>query len=228
MKDFKNTYRQHKIFFTGLLLFFVVIISMLFFSFSPAAIISSSAYHSFWMNVFFVNYTFFGNGIFALSLAVICIFYFKKKQTGISILISFLLSFILIQFLKNIFTASAPAFFTEPLQHLFFNEPATGKFSFISPSSYTATAFSIAAILALNSKSVLYQLLLLTAAVLVGYSRIYLVQNSGIDILAGAIAGSVSGIVVFSVVKSRALIKEGIVQLHKINNAANIAEIQPG
>ncbi|MEP7163514.1 MAG: phosphatase PAP2 family protein [Ferruginibacter sp.] len=183
-----------KLFFqTMLLLLLIAALSLLFFG-KAFAFIPSSAYHPFWLNVFFINFTFMGNGLFILCLAGVLIFRFKKKQQGIAMLYGFLLSGMVVQLLKNISSISHPDIFFEQGQNLF---PAN-DISLTIPggiiSGHTAIAFALATVLSLTIMGSKKQLLLLAVAVLLGYSRIYLAQHYLPEIILGAFVGTVSGI----------------------------------
>ncbi|MGF2412722.1 MAG: hypothetical protein ACQUYJ_10360, partial [Ferruginibacter sp.] len=72
--------RQNKIYFTGLLAVLLFSAFFLLLNGKAAAFISLNSYHPFLLNVFFINYTFVGDGIFALCLIAAILFYYKRKQ----------------------------------------------------------------------------------------------------------------------------------------------------
>jgi membrane-associated phospholipid phosphatase len=161
--------------------------------------------HPVWLNIFFINYTFMGNGLFAISLAFLLVYRLRRIQEGFTLLIGFLLSAIVVQLIKNTWDLSDATLYLEQGQYLFYN----GK-SFYRPfiiSGHTATAFTIVTVLVLFSKSNKFQLLLLVMAVLAGFSRMYLAGHPLGDIVNGALVGTVSGIVAvqFSMMKSNNL-----------------------
>ena len=65
------------------------------------------------------------------------------------------------------------------------------------PSGHTATAFAMAITLSLLIKHRGLSVLLITLAVLVGYSRIYLLQHFLIDVTAGAFVGTITSFTVY-------------------------------
>ena len=65
------------------------------------------------------------------------------------------------------------------------------------PSGHTATAFAMAITLSLLIKHRGLSVLLITLAVLVGYSRIYLLQHFLIDVTAGAFVGIITSFTVY-------------------------------
>jgi len=158
------------------------------------AFIPLYANHPFWLNVFFVNYTFMGDGVFAICLIAVFIFYLKRKQQGIALLVGFLLSEFIVQLLKNIDSFTGPTFFFEPGQYLFITDTISVADHSSLVSGHTATAFAIVTVLILVVKNSNWQLPLLATALLLGYSRIYLAQHHLPEIMIGAIVGTVSGI----------------------------------
>ncbi len=152
-----------------------------------------NSYHPFLLNVFFINYTFLGDGIFA-SCLILFLFYRQRKQQALTLLVSFLISGLAVQVIKNIVSAPRPKIFFEAGQYLhFINGVSHGGHSSF-PSGHTATAFAIATVIVLMIKIKNWQLLILSAAILVGYSRIYLAQHFLIDVIVGALIGNISGI----------------------------------
>jgi membrane-associated phospholipid phosphatase len=228
MKSLIRLYESNRQFFLGLIIFLFAALLLLMLFGNATTVISLKAHRCFWVNVFFINYTFLGNGLFAISLAMFFMFYLKQKQTGILLCTGFLLSAILIQIFKNIIGLAPIELYTEPLQNLFYNTDNVNKNYLIFPSSYTAAAFSIAMILELKCKKTFQQIMILLAAILVGYSRIYLVQNSISDVLAGSLTGIFSGVIVYVLAVSKVSIKAKLKSGYKWKINENIAEIQRG
>ena len=184
---------NRKLYFQVLL--FMVLVSMfsiLVFGWSFGSI-PLNAYHPLWLNVYFINYTFMGNGLFAISLAAVYRFRFKTKKEGMALLYAFLFSAAIVQLLKNLGNFSHPFFFIEQGQYLFVRDRALDQAGFIS--GHTTTAFALATVLMLLSKRGFWQLPLLAAAVLLGYSRIYLAQHSLADVIISAVLGTVAGVI---------------------------------
>ncbi|MEO6546661.1 MAG: phosphatase PAP2 family protein [Ferruginibacter sp.] len=181
-------------YFSGLLTLLIVSSFLLLVYGKSTSFIYLNSYHPFLLNVFFINYTFIGDGIFAVCVIALFLFYFKKKQSGIALLSSFLISGLTAQVMKNLFNSPRPRLFFEAGQYLYFIDGVTLSNNASFPSGHTATAFAIATVLALMIKNKNQQLLILTAAALVGYSRIYLAQHFLLDVMIGAVIGSTSGI----------------------------------
>ena len=138
---------QNKIYFAGLSVILLSGILFLLFTGKEAAFISLNSYHPFWLNVFFINYTFMGDGIFAICLIAAMFFYFKRKQCALALLSSFLISGIAAQIIKNLVNSPRPKLYFEAGTYLNFinGVTLTGNSGF--PSGHTATAFAIATVL---------------------------------------------------------------------------------
>lgn len=185
---------SRKLFFQIMLLLLAAAFLLWLFFGKTFASVSLHDPHPFWLNVFFINYTFMGNGLFVVCLALVLIFRFKKNQQGIAILYGFFLSVVVIQLLKNIDNLSNPVISFEQGQTVFTanNISLIDLGSFIS--GHTTIAFALATVLSLTIKNSKWQLLLLAAALLLGYSRIYLEQAFLPGIIIAAVVGTVSGI----------------------------------
>ncbi len=174
------------------------------FAFSkPEGFIFLNNHHSVALNIFFVNYTFLGDGIFALGL-VAFLFYRKQNKLAILILVAYLSSGLTAQLLKNIIYAPRPRIYFEASQYIYhldnFGNSGGGSSSF--PSGHTTSAFALATVLALWCRKNLLSILFVTAAALVGYSRIYLAQHFPADVLTGAGIGILFGTASFVLLNS--------------------------
>ena len=229
MQTNPSVFKQNKVFFLAMLLFFIAGACYLFFNGKAAAFISLNEYHPFLLNVFFINYTFLGDGIFALCLIAALFFYYRKKQQGFALLYSFLISGLIVQLIKNLVDAPRPKLFFEAGQYLHFIDGVSLANNSSFPSGHTATAFAIATVMSLVTKDKTRQLLMLIAAVLVGYSRIYLAQHFLLDVLVGAVIGSTSGIVAVYLAKNVKGIKRSFKKMHRLSPAtpASPAAVQP-
>lgn len=184
---------SRNVYFTGLLVLLALGTFILLLIGKADSFVTLNAYHPFWLNVFFINYTFMGDGIFAICLIAFFMFYLKKKQEGFALLYAFLLSGIAVQVIKNLVAAPRPRLFFEPGRYQYFIDHVSLANNSSFPSGHTATAFAIATVLAMMLNNRKWQLPLLAGAVFVGYSRIYLAQHFLIDVLIGSFIGSLSG-----------------------------------
>lgn len=216
MQKSSDSLSQNKIYFIGLLAILFSCTVFLLFNGKETAFLSPDSYHPFYLNVFFINYTFMGDGIFAICLIAIMFFYFKRKQLGFALLYSFLISGVSAQIIKNLFNSPGPKLYFEAGTYLnFVNDfSLSGNSGF--PSGHTATAFAIATVLVLMMKNKNGQLLILMAAVLVGYSRIYLAQHFLLDVIIGALIGTASGVISFYLVQNRITIKRSMKNIYRV------------
>jgi membrane-associated phospholipid phosphatase len=228
MQTKSSIFSRHKMYFAGLLLVLFTAALMLLIDGKAASFVSLNAYHPFLLNVFFINYTFIGDGIFALCLVAL-LFYFKKKKQGFAMLYSFLISGIAVQIIKNLVSAPRPKLFFEAGQYLHFIDGVSLANNSSLPSGHTATAFGIATVLVLMLKNKTWQPHILIAAVMVGYSRIYLAQHFLLDVMIGAVIGSASGIAAFYLASNSKGIKMSIKKMHRLPAASkqSPSTIQP-
>lgn len=210
--------RQNKIYFLSLLAILLFSTIFLVVNGKSAAFISPGSYHPFLLNAFFINYTFLGDGIFALCLAAATFIYYKRKQEGLALLYSFLISGIAVQIIKNLVN-SGPGLFFEAGQYLHAIDGVSLANNYSLPSGHTATAFALATVIVLMMKDKSWQLLILIAAVLVGYSRIYLAQHFLSDVMFGAIIGSASGVLSVYLAKNIKGIKRSIKKMHHLSSS---------
>jgi len=229
MQTNPSVLHRNKIYFSCLLLILLSGTIYLMLNGKAAAFIALNAYHPFLLNVFFINYTFIGDGIFALCLIAAVIFYFKRRQQGLALLYSFLISGLLVQLIKNLVDSPRPRLFFEAGQYLHFIDGISLANNSSFPSGHTATAFAIATVMALMMKDKSWQLLILIAAVLVGYSRIYLAQHFLLDVIIGAVIGSSSGILAVYLAQNIRGIKRSLKKMHRLSpaNAASPSAVQP-
>lgn len=230
MKSLTSLLRNNRIYFSGLFFFLLASLLLLMVNGKAAIFISLNAWHPFWLNVFFINYTFVGDGIFAIALIAVYLFYLKKKQEALALLYAFAVSGIIVQIIKNLVSSPRPKLFFEPGQYLFFVDNVSLANNSSFPSGHSATAFAIATALILLMKNKKWQLPVLAAAVLVGYSRIYLAQHFLTDVLVGAVIGSLSGLLGVYIVKNIRSINISFGRLHRLDNNRTISSpgvIQP-
>lgn len=194
MKQLSSTLHTNRLFYWSSLFFIACAGLVVFFFSKPAGFIFLNNHHSFALNVFFVNYTFLGDGIFALSLAAF-LYYRKQKKLAVLILVAFASSGLTAQLLKNIIYAPRPRIYFEASQYIYhldnFGNSGGGASSF--PSGHTTSAFALATVLALWFRKKWLSIVLVLAAALVGYSRIYLAQHFPADVLAGSCIGILFG-----------------------------------
>lgn len=161
-----------------------------------------TGYHSPVFDFFFRYITHLGDGIFIIVTGILI---GKRKQYMLSggILISYMLSGIFAQLGKKILNLPRPKAWFEAIGETIYQVPGLEvhmKGSF--PSGHTASAFGLAMVLILMLPYRWYSWLFLLLALIVGYSRIYLSQHFPVDVWAGAMIGSFSGLIVYLWVKN--------------------------
>jgi len=189
MKAITNLLRKNRSYFFGCLAFLLAGTLLLLINGKSALTIPLSSPHPFWLNVFFINYTFIGDGSFAIILTAVILFYFSKKQEGLALLNAIILSAITIQVIKNFGSFANPTLFFEQGQYLFSTDGISSINDPASVSGHTAMAFAIATVLVGVMKNKKWQVPVLLAAVAVGYSRMYLAQHTLLSIMVGAAIG---------------------------------------
>lgn len=145
--------------------------------------------HTSWLDNFFVQYTNFGDGIFAVVICLLMLFVSKRKFFTLSSALIALGA--IIQLLKNTLgnTAARPRLYFEG-EYLFREIPwLEPHLSNSMPSGHTASAFCLFAMLAFFSQKKSHGYMALLAAALVGFSRMYLAQHFLEDVVVGSIIG---------------------------------------
>ncbi len=217
MQKLSAALNHNKIYFGGLLAIVFAAMLFLIINGKEAAFISLNSYHPFYLNVFFINYTFMGDGFFAVCLIALMFFYFKRKQAGFALLYAFLISGLAVQIIKNLVNLSGPKLYFEAGTYLnFTNDIIVSEMSGL-PSGHTATAFALCTVLVLMLQNKNLQFLILTGAVVAGYSRMYLAQHFLPDVIIGALLGTPAGILAFYLAQNRIKIKRIFNKVHRIN-----------
>jgi membrane-associated phospholipid phosphatase len=153
-------------------------------------------WHSSAGNIFFRGVTFLGDGLFIIGLAIVFIF-LKKYQWATGVIVGYLLSGLFAQLVKKIFNRPRPKAVFEAIGQKVYEVPGVdvhlhGSF----PSGHTASAFALAIFMLLVLPYRWYSWLLMVGVCGVGYSRMYLSQHFPEDVWAGAIIGTLSGLLV--------------------------------
>lgn len=174
-------------------LFFLVIAVILLLTFSKTDLhILSNKANSLFLDYFFKYATYLGDGAMIAILFIVLLFI--KCRYAFSFLAGSLATALVVNFVKKVLLHDVyrPSKYFEMYEtyQLHFVE-GVKLHSFQSfPSGHTATAFNVFLTLAILSKNNTLKLLLFIAALLVGYSRVYLSQHFFIDITAGSFLGT--------------------------------------
>lgn len=146
-----------------------------------------SSFHTPTRDLFFKYYTEVGGSV---PYFVIAGLLFYRYRIALFLLITQLASGLVSQMMKQTWNAPRPIKFFETnfpnvQLHAVEGVPLLSTHSF--PSGHTITAFAFFLSIALFSKHRLVHFLCFVAALLVGYSRIYLSQHFALDVLVGSI-----------------------------------------
>lgn len=184
-------------------LFLLGILFLAIFQNSNFSIIVNASHNNF-LDQFFKYITFLGDGRFVFLIALI--YLFANKKYGTSILISLIINTILIQVLKRVVFSNRfrPSFYFKNLiedgsWNMIDGVELYEKFSF--PSGHTASIFCLCISICIFMKNKHLPILLILLAYIVGFSRIYLSQHFLIDVLAGALIGSLIPILTFKYIE---------------------------
>ena len=202
MQRIGKIFSSNRYYFIGYFLFLSAVIFFLLIKSKTDGFIFLNPYHNKILNVFFMIYTNVGDGLFSIAIFLLLL-YFRRALIGWEIVITFLLSGLIAQILKNAFPMPRPKTLLGDEHYAYFINGYThvGHASF--PSGHTASAFGLATILTLFAKNKKYSIIYLLLAMLVGYSRIYLGQHFLQDVLAGAIIGVASALTVYIVIDKK-------------------------
>lgn len=149
-----------------------------------------NAFHHPYLDVFFKNITHLGDGG---MFAVLALYFLVRRQYRFFWYISLSSLFTALV----IFTLKHKVFYFEPRPgRLFMHSDALHMVEGVNqavwysfPSGHTCAAFALATILVWITRNKPLQLLYLSIAILVGFSRVYISQHFIIDITVGALCG---------------------------------------
>lgn len=169
-----------------------------------ASFLLLNSFHSAVLDWLFTFFTVLGDGLLTIAV-VISLFVYQKYRKASTLLLAFLSSGLVVQFLKKLFQQPRPKLYFEslslPYDHFIEGISLQGSNSF--PSGHTATAFALATVLVLIFKKKKIALPCLLTALLVAYSRIYLSQHFLLDTIVGALIGTLAGMLSYYLVKQR-------------------------
>ena len=189
-----SLFKTNRLFFFGFLLFFLACVFVLL-SYSKAdGFYLLNTYHSDFLTTLFIWFTYLGDGIFCVAAGVLLVI-FKKRFLGLMVLSSYAISGIIAQVLKYFITEARPAVLLRDSSYQYFIDEVTLHNLYSFPSGHASSAFALAAVFSFAAENKNYSMAFLSAAILVGYSRIYLAQHFIDDVLAGAMIGLFSAII---------------------------------
>jgi membrane-associated phospholipid phosphatase len=193
MKSLKAILVGNRYFFYCYLFFFLAGLVVLLALGKATSFIDLNPYHRSTLDTLFIYVTFIGDGRFAI---LICLIYLvlRRWSRACQLIAAFLVSALVAQVLKNLFTMPRPKQFFPAGQYTYFIDGVThiGFASF--PSGHSTSVFALATLLAIFDGNKKTNVIYLLAAVAVGYSRIYLGQHFLGDVLMGSWIGVLTAI----------------------------------
>ncbi|HEY4063299.1 MAG TPA: phosphatase PAP2 family protein [Puia sp.] len=196
MSVFRSIFTDNRRFFLSFLFFFGVGLIFLLTEGKATTFIYLNPLHYSTLDTLFMWVTFLGDGLFTVLVCVLFLL-MRRWSPAIQVITAFLLSALVSQILKNIFSMPRPKQFFPPGQYAYFI-PGVTHVGFASfPSGHSTTIFALATLLALFEKNKKWNIAYLFGAVAVGYSRIYLGQHFLGDVLMGSVIGILTAVGVY-------------------------------
>lgn len=195
MKSLKAILVDNRYFFACFVLFFCIGLIFLLTVGKAASFIDLNPYHRSDLDTFFIYLTYMGDGVFAI---IVCLLFLlmRRWSRACQLISAFIISALLAQVLKNVFSMPRPKQFFPVGQYPYFIDGVThvGFASF--PSGHSTSIFALATLLAIFDSNKKGNVAYLLVAVAVGYSRIYLGQHFLGDVLTGSCIGVLTAVLV--------------------------------
>ena len=150
-------------------------------------------YYSFQADVFFKYFTHLGDGVFCISVGILMLFWSRAK--GLLILLSYAVSGILAQLIKNFGFPKEPRpaeYFAKMMNSLHTVSGVELSHWNSFPSGHTTSAFAFFALIAVWVKHPVLKFLCLLGAATVAFSRMYLLQHFLVDVYVGSLLGTLT------------------------------------
>lgn len=182
---------KNRYFLVPYFLFLLVLGCLLFLETKTNIHLYINSYHHPIFDFFFKYITFLGDGVFTISICVILLFI--NRIYSLFIIVPYLLSSTIVQIIKNFVLPEAmrPVKFFEGVQELY-KVPGVENYFFNSfPSGHSTSIFSTCLTIAMLTSNNIIKSLLFCAAILVGFSRVYISQHFLGDVYAGSLIGTI-------------------------------------
>lgn len=204
MKNIISVINENKLFFILYACFFFFCFPfILFFPREHFLILLNSVNNSFFDN-FFKYSTFLGDGLFILI--IIFLMAFLRIRFAFLTAISYIISGLIVQIIKHIVRSPRPLSYLSDTVNFHFVSGIEIYYHNSFPSGHSATAFAFFLLLALISKNKKLSVIYFVLAMLVGLSRIYLLQHFLIDVWAGSFIGVVTTLLFYSIFENSKVI----------------------
>jgi len=164
-----------------------------------------NAHHNSSSDFFFKYWTHLGDGLIFAFLGIL--FLLTSYYRTLVLIIAVISQTIVIQGLKRFVFGDIvrPELFFENFDALYHVPGVEIHSSNSFPSGHTATAFTVGVLLALMMRKKSFSSILIAMAILVGLSRVYLLQHFFIDIYFGSLIGFLIGIFAYTLMESSSL-----------------------
>lgn len=155
--------------------------------------------HQPWLDVVFNFTTQVGDGLFAA--AIVLVFILFKKEYFWSSLLCFYVPSLVTQFLKRVVFTNhlRPSALMKDFTQLHYVPGVDMHELYSFPSGHTTSAFAVFVFLAFITSNKKWGIAFLTIALLVGLSRIYLLQHFFEDVLLGSFIGVFCGTLIYAI-----------------------------
>ncbi|HEX6430586.1 MAG TPA: phosphatase PAP2 family protein [Niastella sp.] len=196
MKGIIRLYKADPVFWSVLVIMLAFSGASLAFSSAKNIFFQLNTIHTLYLDTFFQNYTLLGDGVFSIAIFLILLLA-ERIALAMQVITGYLFSGIISQVLKRAIHTPRPHAIISNAEYPYFIDgfTLTGMTSF--PSGHTTSVFALATLLALNTRNKRVSLIYLITAIITGYSRIYLGQHFLADVVAGALIGVLSALVIY-------------------------------
>lgn len=199
-----------------ILIYFLVFGGILLFTNHGDVVLWTNEQHSPVLDIVFKYITLLGDGLVLgiLALGLLLTNYFKFFQALIAIAIQT----VLVHLFKQWLAAGEPrpkTFFADRIDDLNFVEGVSVNAFDSFPSGHTASAFTLAFVLILLVKNEALKIAIFVIAILIAFSRVYLLQHFLIDIYIGSAFGILSVLLAWKLMlpyQSREKLKKGLLK----------------
>ncbi len=164
-----------------------------------------NARHTVQGDFFFKYWTYLGDGVILALVALY--FLFTHLWRFYFMLLSIALQTAFVHIFKQWLYAGEPrpkTFFEDQIDQLNFVEGVTVRGYDSFPSGHTATAFVLGMVLIWTSKNLWWRFVLFVSAILVGISRIYILQHFARDVFFGSIFGILAVLLSWQILRKQA------------------------
>ncbi len=164
-----------------------------------------NARHTVQGDFFFKYWTYLGDGV---VLALVALYFlFTHLWRFYFMMLSIALQTVFVHIFKQWLYAGEPrpkTFFADQAEQLNFVEGVNVRGYDSFPSGHTATAFVLGMVLIWTSKNLYWRFVLFVSAILVGISRIYILQHFARDVFFGSIFGILAVLLSWQILRKQA------------------------